>query len=45
VAPFSRGDALALNPFRRPPDELWPGAEVIVSAESIGTLRNHLAAP
>ena len=45
VAPFSRGDALALNPFRRPPDELWPGAEVMVSAESIGTLRNRLAAP
>jgi hypothetical protein len=45
VAPFSRGDALALNPFRRLPDELWPGAEVMVSAEGIGTLRNRLAAP
>ena len=43
VAPLGRGDALALNPFRQPPMELWPGAEVTVSAESIGTLRNRVA--
>jgi hypothetical protein len=42
VAPLGRGDALALNPFDRPPAELWPGAEVVLSAEGIGTLRNRL---
>ncbi len=40
LAPLGRGDALALNPFRQPPSELWPGAEVVLSAEGIGTLRN-----
>jgi len=44
VAPLGRGDALALNPFRQPPTELWPGAEVVVSAEGIGTLRNRVGA-
>jgi len=43
LAPLGRGDALALNPFRRPPSELWPGAEVVLSAEAIGTLRNAIA--
>jgi 2-keto-4-pentenoate hydratase/2-oxohepta-3-ene-1,7-dioic acid hydratase in catechol pathway len=41
-SPLGRGDALALNPFRQPPAELWPGAEVVVAAEGIGTLRNRL---
>jgi hypothetical protein len=44
LAPLGRGDALALNPFRQPPSELWPGAEVVISAEGIGTLRNRVAA-
>ena len=44
LAPLGRGDALALNPFDRPSVELWPGAEVVVSAEGIGTLRNRVAA-
>src|SRR6476659_4823580 len=43
VAPLGRGDALALNPFRQSPREVWPGAEVVVSAEGIGTLRNTVA--
>jgi hypothetical protein len=43
VAPLGRGDALALNPFGQPPAELWPGAEVVLSAESIGTLRNRVS--
>jgi Fumarylacetoacetate (FAA) hydrolase family len=43
LAPLGRGDALALNPFRQPPYEAWPGAEVVVSAEGIGTLRNTIA--
>jgi 2-keto-4-pentenoate hydratase/2-oxohepta-3-ene-1,7-dioic acid hydratase in catechol pathway len=41
-SPLGRGDALALNPFRQAPAELWPGAEVVVAAEGIGTLRNRL---
>jgi hypothetical protein len=41
-APLGRGDALALNPFRQLPSEIWPGAEVVLSAEGIGTLRNRL---
>jgi 2-keto-4-pentenoate hydratase/2-oxohepta-3-ene-1,7-dioic acid hydratase in catechol pathway len=41
-SPLGRGDAMALNPFRQPPAELWPGAEVVVAAEGIGTLRNRL---
>jgi hypothetical protein len=41
-SPLGRGDALALNPFRQQPAELWPGAEVVVAAEGIGTLRNRL---
>jgi 2-keto-4-pentenoate hydratase/2-oxohepta-3-ene-1,7-dioic acid hydratase in catechol pathway len=44
LAPLGRGDALALNPFPHPPSELWPGAEVVLSAEGIGTLRNAVAA-
>ncbi len=44
LAPLGRGDALALNPFRQPPSELWPGAEVVLSAEGIGTLSNAVAA-
>jgi 2-keto-4-pentenoate hydratase/2-oxohepta-3-ene-1,7-dioic acid hydratase in catechol pathway len=43
LAPLGRGDALALNPFPQPPSELWPGAEVVLSAEGIGTLRNAVA--
>ena len=43
VAPLGRGDALALNPFDHSPAVLWPGADVVVSAEAIGTLRNRLA--
>jgi fumarylacetoacetase-like protein len=43
LAPLGRGDALALNPFRQSPNELWPGAEVVLSAEGIGTLRNAIA--
>jgi 2-keto-4-pentenoate hydratase/2-oxohepta-3-ene-1,7-dioic acid hydratase in catechol pathway len=43
LAPLGRGDALALTPFRQPPSELWPGAEVVLSAEGIGTLRNAIA--
>ena len=43
VAPLARGDALALNPFTDVPTlELWPGAEVELGAEGIGTLRNRL---
>jgi 2-keto-4-pentenoate hydratase/2-oxohepta-3-ene-1,7-dioic acid hydratase in catechol pathway len=42
LGPLGRGDALALNPFRQAPAELWPGAEVVISAEGIGTLRNRL---
>ena len=43
VAPLGRGDALALNPFAdAPAHELWPGAEVELGAEGIGTLRNRL---
>jgi hypothetical protein len=42
-APLGRGDALALNPFAdAPAHELWPGAEVELGAEGIGTLRNRL---
>ena len=42
-APLGRGDALALNPFTdAPAHELWPGAEVELGAEGIGTLRNRL---
>ncbi|HJX06465.1 MAG TPA: fumarylacetoacetate hydrolase family protein [Actinomycetota bacterium] len=44
ISPLGRGDALALNPFRQPPSEVWPGAEVVLSAEGIGTLRNRVAA-
>jgi hypothetical protein len=43
IAPLGRGDALALNPFAEKSWELWPGVEVVVSAEAIGTLRNRLA--
>jgi Fumarylacetoacetate (FAA) hydrolase family len=43
--PLGRGDALALNPFDRAPTELWRGAEVVVSAEGIGTLRNRVRQP
>jgi Fumarylacetoacetate (FAA) hydrolase family len=42
LAPLGRGDALALNPFDKSPVELWPGVEVVVAAEGIGTLRNRL---
>ena len=43
AAPLGRGDALALNPFATAPaHELWPGAEVELAAEGIGTLRNRL---
>jgi hypothetical protein len=42
LAPLGRGDALALNPFTERSWELWPGAEVVISAEGIGTLRNRL---
>ena len=43
LAPLGRGDALALNPFAgAPAHELWPGAEVELGAEGIGTLRNRL---
>jgi hypothetical protein len=45
LGPLGRGDAIALNPFRREPNELWPGAEVVVAAEGIGTLRNRVARP
>jgi Fumarylacetoacetate (FAA) hydrolase family len=43
LSPLGRGDALALNPFPQSPSELWPGAEVVLSAEGIGTLRNAIA--
>ena len=43
AAPLGRGDALALNPFGQARSELWPGAEVVLSAEGIGTLRNAIA--
>ena len=44
--PLGRGDALALNPFTRSRvHELWPGAEVVLAAEAIGTLRNRITRP
>jgi len=42
LGPLARGDAFALNPFPERSWELWPGAEVVVSAEGVGTLRNSL---
>jgi 2-keto-4-pentenoate hydratase/2-oxohepta-3-ene-1,7-dioic acid hydratase in catechol pathway len=44
---LERGDAFALGPFGRadldPSRRLWPGAEIELAAEGIGTLRNRLA--
>jgi hypothetical protein len=42
-APLGRGEAVALNPFGEFPSELWPGAEVVLAAEGVGTLRNRIA--
>ena len=46
-AVLERGDVFALGPFGGadldPSRRLWPGAEVELSAEGIGTLRNRLA--
>jgi len=41
--PLGRGDALALGPFPGRAHELWPGAQVELAAEGIGTLRNRVA--
>ncbi len=41
--PLGRGDALALGPFPGRDHRLWPGAEVVLAAEGIGTLRNVVA--
>ncbi|MBI3648003.1 MAG: fumarylacetoacetate hydrolase family protein [Actinobacteria bacterium] len=43
---LERGDAFALSPFggvgEDPSRQLWPGAEIELGAEGIGTLRNRL---
>ena len=41
---LERGDAFALSPFPGAGRDLWPGAEIELAAEGIGTLRNRLAA-
>jgi 2-keto-4-pentenoate hydratase/2-oxohepta-3-ene-1,7-dioic acid hydratase in catechol pathway len=47
IAVLKRGDAFALGPFGGadldPSRRLWPGAEIELAAEGIGTLRNRLA--
>ena len=47
LAVLGRGDAFALAPFGGadldPSRRLWPGAEVELAAEGVGTLRNRLA--
>jgi 2-keto-4-pentenoate hydratase/2-oxohepta-3-ene-1,7-dioic acid hydratase in catechol pathway len=40
---LERGDAFALSPFPGVGRDLWPGAEIELAAEGIGTLRNRLA--
>lgn len=42
--PLGRGDALALPPFDTRGHQLWPGAQVELAAEGIGTLANRVAA-
>ncbi len=47
MAVLERGDAFALGPFGAMDDDdpgrrLWPGAEVELAAEGIGTLRNRI---
>ncbi|MEA2522732.1 MAG: hypothetical protein QOI81_2378 [Actinomycetota bacterium] len=47
VASLERGDAFALGPFgpaSDPTRQLWPGADVELRAEGIGTLKNRIAA-
>jgi 2-keto-4-pentenoate hydratase/2-oxohepta-3-ene-1,7-dioic acid hydratase in catechol pathway len=49
TAVLERGDAFALGPFGNLEDDdpdrrLWPGAEVELAAEGIGTLRNRVGA-
>ena len=44
LGPLARGDALALNPFSPREWQLWPGANVDLGAEGIGTLSNLVAA-
>ncbi len=44
LGPLGRGDALALNPFSPREWQLWPGANVDLGAEGIGTLSNRVAA-
>jgi 2-keto-4-pentenoate hydratase/2-oxohepta-3-ene-1,7-dioic acid hydratase in catechol pathway len=39
---LERGDALALTPFPGRDRQVWPGAEVELAAEGIGTLRNKV---
>jgi 2-keto-4-pentenoate hydratase/2-oxohepta-3-ene-1,7-dioic acid hydratase in catechol pathway len=49
-AVLERGDAFALGPFPPVEDDadpsrrLWPGAQVELAAEGIGTLRNRVDA-